>query len=55
MPNAVAVDLEDINARDGWILESRIYQQGGTEVGLLPVCMYVCTFLAASKYTLPKI
>ena len=24
VPDAVPVDLEDLNARDGWILESRI-------------------------------
>ena len=36
MPNSVAVDLEDIDERDGWILDSRIDQQGGTEVGILP-------------------
>ena len=27
--NTVAVDLEDLDARYGWILESRIDQQGG--------------------------
>ena len=37
VPNAVAVDLEEFDARDGWILESRIDRQGGTEVGPLPV------------------
>ena len=36
MPNAVAVDLEEIDARDGWILESRIDRQGGT-ISPLPV------------------
>ena len=35
VPNLVAVDLEDLNARDGCILESRLDQQGGTEVGPL--------------------
>ena len=29
-PNAVAVDLEELDARNGWILESTIDQQGGT-------------------------
>ena len=29
VPHAVAVYLEELNARDGWILESRIDQQGG--------------------------
>ena len=37
VPNSVAVDSEDLDARDGWILESRIDQQGGTEVGPLLV------------------
>ena len=37
VPNLVAVDLEELDARDGWILESRIDQQGDTEVGPLPV------------------
>ena len=37
MPNSVAVDLEELDARDGWILESRIDQRGGTEVGPLLV------------------
>ena len=37
VPNSVAVDLEKLDARDGWILESRIDWQGGTEVGPLPV------------------
>ena len=37
MPDSVAVDLEELDARDGWILESRIDRQGGTKVGPLPV------------------
>ena len=37
MPNVVAVDLDEIDARDEWILESRIDQHGGTEVVPLPV------------------
>ena len=37
MPNVVAVDLKELDTRDGWILESRIDQQGGIEVGPLPV------------------
>ena len=37
VPNSVGVDLEKLDARDGWILESRIDQQGGTEVVSLPV------------------
>ena len=37
MPNSVAVDLEELDVRDRWILESRIDQQGGTEFSPLPV------------------
>ena len=37
VPNLVAVELEELDTRDGWILESRIDRQGGTEVGPLPV------------------
>ena len=37
VPNAVAVNLEEHDERDGWILEIRIDQQGGTEVSPLPV------------------
>ena len=37
VPNSVAVDLEELDARDGWILESRIDRQDGTEVAPLPV------------------
>ena len=33
----VVVDLEDIDVRYGWIFEIRVEQQGGTEVGPLPV------------------
>ena len=35
MPDAVAVDLEELNERDGWILENRVDQQGGPEFGPL--------------------
>ena len=31
----MAVDLEELDARNVWILESRIDQQGGAEVGPL--------------------
>ena len=37
MPDAVTVDLEVFDVGDGWILESRIDQQGVAEVVLLPV------------------
>ena len=35
--NSMPVDLDVLDTRDGWILESRIDQQGGTEVGPLPI------------------
>ena len=37
MLEAVAIDLEELDLRDGWILESKIDRQCGTEVGPLPV------------------
>ena len=37
VPDSVAVDLEELDTRDGLILESGIDRQGGTEVGPLPV------------------
>ena len=37
MLNSVAIDLEELDARDEWILKSRIGRQGSTEVGPLPV------------------
>ena len=37
VPNLVAVYLEELDVRDGCILESRIDRQGGAEVGQLPV------------------
>ena len=35
VPNTVTVDLDEFNVRYGWILEIRIDQQDGTEVGPL--------------------
>ena len=37
MPDPMDVDLKELDARDGWILKSRINQQGGKEVGPLPI------------------
>ena len=37
MLDPMSVDLEELNARDGWILENMIDQQGGTDVVLLPI------------------
>ena len=33
MPNEVAIDLEEFDTNEGYILKMRIDQQGGTEVG----------------------
>ena len=49
MTNAVAVDLEKLDARDGCILESRIDQQGGTEVGPLPVQPLLSRILSSAS------
>ena len=35
--DSMAVELGEFDERDGWILESRIDQQGGVEVGPLPI------------------
>ena len=37
MSDAVPVDLDDLDARDRWILESRIDREGDTEVAPLLV------------------
>ena len=37
MINSVAVDLDELDARDKWILESIVDQQVGIEVGVLLV------------------
>ena len=37
LTDPVYVDLDELDARDGWILESRIDKQGGTEVSPLLV------------------
>ena len=37
VPNSVAIDLEELDARYGCVLEISIDQQGGTEVVPLPV------------------
>ena len=48
VPNVVAVDLEELDARDVWILESRINRQGGTELGPLPVQPLLSHILSSS-------
>ena len=45
MSNAVPVDLEDLNARNGWVLESRIDQQSEAEVPLLIVELLLLSIL----------
>ena len=37
MTNLVAIDLEELDVRDGWILESRIYQLDGLEIRPLQI------------------
>ena len=37
MPDLVSIYLQYLESREGWILESRIDQQGGTEVYTLLV------------------
>ena len=49
MPDSVALDLEELDVRDGWILESRIDQQGGIEVGPLPVQPLLSCILSSSS------
>ena len=49
MPDTVTLDLEEIDATDGWILEVIIDQQGGTEVGLLPVQILLSHILSSSR------
>ena len=48
VPNLAAVDLEEIDVGDGCILESRIDQQGGIEVGPLMVQPLLCRILSSS-------
>ena len=48
MPNTVVVDLEELDVRDGWILESRIDQQSDTEFGPLPVQPLLSRILSSS-------
>ena len=48
MPNSVAVDLEELDARDRCILESRIDRQGGAEVSPLPVQPLMSRILSSS-------
>ena len=46
--DTVAVDLEQFNARDGWILEIRIDQQGGTGVDPLPLQLLLSCILSSA-------
>ena len=47
MPDAVTVYLEDLNERDRWILESRIYCEDGTEVAALLVELLMASILCS--------
>ena len=48
MSDAVLVDLEDLNGRDGWILESRIDLKGVAEVAPLLVELLIASILCGS-------
>ena len=48
MSDAVPVELEDLDVRDGWILESRIDPEGGTEVAPLLVELLLASILCSS-------
>ena len=47
--DAVTVDLEDLDAMDGWILESRIDCEGGAEVTPLLVELLMDSILCISR------
>ena len=47
--DAVLVDLEDLDARDRWILESRIDCEGGAEVSPLLVELILAIILCSSR------
>ena len=48
MTDLVTVELEDLDARDGWILESRLDQQIGSEVGLIMVELLLFSSILSS-------
>ena len=48
MSDAVLVDLEDLDAGGGWILESRIDYKGGAEVAPLLVELLLASILFIS-------
>ena len=47
--DAVPVDLEDLDARNGWILESRIDLKGGAEVAPLLVELLLAIILCSPR------
>ena len=49
MKDLVPIDLEDIDARDGQILENRVDQQGGAEVSPLLVELLLSHILSSSN------
>ena len=51
MSDAVPVNLEDLDTRDGWILESRIDRKDGTGVGTLLVELLLESILCSSART----
>ena len=51
--DSVPVDLEDLDVRDGWILESRIDRQGGAEVVPLLVDLMLSRILSCPLARIP--
>ena len=49
MSDAVTIDLEDLDARKGWILVIRIDCEGGAEVSPLPVKLLLAIILCSYR------
>ena len=49
MSDAVPVELEDLDTREKWILESRIDCEGGAEVASLTVDLLTASILCSSR------
>ena len=48
MSDPVSIYLKDFELREGWILESRVHRQGGTEVVPLPIQPLLSRILSSS-------
>ena len=49
LTDTVLVDLQDLDAGNGWILESRIYLEGGAEVAPLLLEPLLARILCSSR------